>query len=240
MMSCESTIDTTPVPLSERIASLQASQTKAGMAPVEVHPTSRRMSEEKRLARRTGSTSDDVSRLIKGTDYDIQFLCISPSSQSEVTSTSDLQVNKDSTTTYVLESGPSDPYMSDSQDSSTAAAIGGDPHQPEQSRVSVTVSVNANSNNDNDGGKFVTTTSLYVAAAPADVQTSSLCAGEGEGLSSELEGGEGERETVAQEKQNGTSRVEIVLHNTANSDSVTNDSCSTANPMPNVQPSDML
>ena len=236
-MSCESTVDTTPVPLSERIASLQASQTKAGMAPVEVHPTSRRISEEKRLARRTGSISDDVSRIIKDTDYNNQF---SPSSQGEVTSTSDLQVNKDSMTTYVLESGPSDPYMSDSLDSSTAAAIGGDPHQPEQPRVSVTITVNANSNNDNESGKFVTTTSLYVAAAPSDVQTSSPCAGEGEGLSSELEGGEGERETVAQEKQNGTSRVEVVLHNTADSDSVTNDSCSTANPMPNVQPSDML
>ena len=140
--------------------------------------------------------------------------------------------------TYVLESGPSDPYMSDSQDSSTAAAIGGDPHHPERPLVSVTV--NANSNNNNDGGKFVTTTSLYVAAAPSDMQTSSPCDGEGEGLSSELEGGEGERETVVQEKQSGTSRVEIVLHNTANSDSVTNDSCSTANPMPNVQPSDIL
>jgi hypothetical protein len=122
--------------------------------------------------------------------------------------------------------------MSDSQDSSTAAA-GGDPHQSERPLVSVTI--NANSNNDKDSGKFVTTTSLYVAAAPSDAPTSSPC--DGEEQSSKLEGGEGEREAVTQEKQNQTSRVKVVLHN---ADSDTNDSCSTANPMPNVLPSDML
>lgn len=159
---------------------------------------------------------------------------IYPSSQGEVTSTSDLQVNQDSTTTYVLESGPSDPYMSDSQDSSIAAA-GGDPHQSERPLVSVTI--NANSNNDKDSGKFVTTTSLYVAAAPSDAPTSSPC--DGEEQSSKL-GGEEEREAVAQEKQNQSSPVEVVLHNAALTDSDTNDSCSTANPMPNVQPSDLL
>lgn len=213
----------------------------AGMTPVEVHPsmqsTSRRMSEEKRLARRTGSTSSDVSRVSRIlTIFNLTLLTLSlPLSrppQGEVTSPT-----HDSTTTYVLESGPSDPYMSDSQDSSAAGA--GDPQQP-----LVSVTVNTNSNNDNDSGKCVTTTSLYVAAVPSDVPTSSPCDGEGEEHSSKHEVdeiGEG-----TQEKQNGTSRVEIVLHNPANStltDSDTNkstNSCSTANPMPNVQPSDVL
>lgn len=130
--------------------------------------------------------------------------------------------------------------MSDSQDSSTPTAAGGDPQQ-------ALVSVNTNSNNDNDSGKFVTTTSLYVTAVPSDAPTSSPCDGEGKEQSSKREveeTGGGERETVAQEEQNRTSRVEVVLHNAADStltaDSDTNNSCSTANPMPNVQPSDLL
>ena len=136
--------------------------------------------------------------------------------------------------------------MSDSQDSSTAAAGSSDPQQP---LVPVSVTVNTNSNNDNDSGKCVTTSSLYVTAVPSDVPTSSPCDGEGEEHASKHEveeRGEGERERATKEKQNGTSRVEIVLRNPANStltDSDTNkstNSCSTANPMPNVQPSDLL
>lgn len=216
-MESEATVEvTSPVRLSERIASFQASQTKAGMAPVEIHP--RRMSEEQRLARRTGSTSDD----------------------SEVASTSDLHVNRDSTPTYVLESGPSDPYISDSQDTSgaIAASASGDHEQP-----LVSVTINTNSNNNNDSGKFVTTTSLYVAAVPSDV--SSPRDDEGDERASK-HGVEERGETTAQEKQDGTDRVDV-LHNAANStlsdsdtNESTNNSCSIANPTPNVQPSDLL
>lgn len=146
-------------------------------------------------------------------------------------------------TTYVLESGPSDPYMSDSQDSSTAAAPSAGVPQP-----LISVTVNTNSNNDNNSSKFVTTTSLYVTAVPSGVPTSSPCDGEEECSSKHGEGerGEGEREMAeTQEKQNGTGRVEIVLHNPANSalnnsDNISTHSSSTANPMPNVQPSDLL
>ena len=232
------------------------------MKPIEVHPslqsTSRRMSsEERKLARLTGSMSDDVSNVKIAQNVDLMNLFISLSlslaHQGETDSSSDLHANQDSTTTYVLESGPSDPYISDSLDSSTAAA-NGDPKP-----ISDSVAVNTNCNNDNESGKFVTITSLYVTAAPVDTPatTEVSCDGEKDHSSSERtsehEGKEmRERETVNQEqsmKPEQLGRVEIVLHNPANStpnDSVSSDtsksnnSVSPANPTPNVQPSDLL
>lgn len=130
--------------------------------------------------------------------------------------------------------------MSDSQDSSTAAAPNAGVPQP-----LVSVTVNTNSNNDNGDSKFVTTASLYVATVLSDVPKSSPYDGEGEHSSKheEQEGGDGERKMAeTQEKQNETGRVEIILHNPANSTLNDSDiiSSSTANPMPNVQPSDLL
>lgn len=126
---------------------------RVGMKPVEIHPSiqSRKMStEEKRLA-----SLEDVSFILQCLHTsDTRF-----SNQDEP----GIQAKQDSSTTYVLESGASDPNISASEDSSPDSK----PTLPE----GLTATDNSNYNNSNSGGVFVTKTSLYVAAVSPDAAT---------------------------------------------------------------------
>ena len=132
--------------------------------------------------------------------------------QDEPSSTTDLHGNQDSSTTYVLESGLSDPYISASEDSSI------DPKHLLSDGVSV--ADNSNSNN-NDDGSFVTTASLYVATpSPATPDVRERAVHHGEELSTAKPEPEGETTEGTRECQEKINRVEVVIRNVPSTDSV--------------------
>lgn len=186
---------------------------------MEVHPslqsTTRKVSsEEKRLARITTSNLDEVSANQDSFKFWEPILSYR-SIQDELSSTTDLHGNQDSSTTYVLESGPSDAYISASEDSS----IDPKPFLPD----GVSVADNSNSNN-NDNDAFVTTASLYVATpAPATPAVQERAVHHGEESSEEKH--ESEKDTTeetreCQEEMGKINRVEVFIRNSATTDSV--------------------